>query len=105
MLRGQHREHDQDAGIHLARLELSGGLGAGLDALAVQQLRAAGPAGGQVGLLRLGVGGGPARGGRADLDPASPGPEAGQQHRPILAGLSLAGLSVAGRGRDDYVGG
>ena len=32
MLRGQHREHDQQPGIYLARLELPGGLGADLNA-------------------------------------------------------------------------
>ena len=84
MLRGQHREHDQQPAVHLARLELSGGRARDNDALAVQQLRARGPARGQVGRHGPLVGGGPARGSGADLDQAGPGPEAGQQHRRAL---------------------
>ena len=84
MLRGQHREHDQQPAVHLARLELSGGRARDTDALAVQQLRARGPARGQVGRYGPLVGGGPARGSGADLDQAGPGPEAGQQHRRAL---------------------
>ena len=70
--------------VHLARLELCGGRRRDLDALAVQQLRARGPARGQVGRCGPLVGGGPARGSGADLDQAGPGPEAGQQHRRVL---------------------
>ena len=102
MLRGQHREHDQQPAVHLARLELCGGRARDADALAVQQLRARGPARGQVGRHGPLVGGGPARGSGADLDQAGPGPEAGQQHA-LLPGARSArsGRSRRGRSRRD----
>ena len=76
VLRGQHGQHDQQPGVDLARPELPGALGADLDALAVQQLCAAGLARGQVGLGRGLVGGGAAGRGRPDVDRAGAGPEA-----------------------------